>query len=425
MKSVVFAILLLIPGAAAFAHAKAGNMLAGKPGMPMPGTAYMVPFDSLRKGAKDTIMSNLNKIQRALYKISEELDEPKDDHNIEAELDSIRLCSRIINRKNNSLIKEELGVYNLYTKEFLDKEDDRVPLKKGVIIPYELEGVLRQYLSTYGEQSRSFKLFVQAIVPTSNDNSLLQKVYDSTLKLSADVAMLPKKVDLDTLKKVILADNTDTKGKIKSADDKIQIVRDTADYIKNQLKPVPSSAILLGAAAYQNNIFSVNLLLRINRGLDRGAETDVSHYIGVQVIFPVKSRVTESSNAAQNTSTSISDGKVAITTSGTGTGTVDTTGKVTVTTSGAGSGVVEVTTTTTTTTQLRQTATNLSNPGLFLMYGLRDRKLLLQAGVGYFKGGKQQDVSWMGGVMYFPKKFGIGAAYSPLTGAGLQIAIRF
>lgn len=427
MKSVVFAILLLVPGLAAFSHAKAGIMLAGKPGMQMPGTADVVTPDSLRKGAKDTILASLNKIQRALYKISEELDEPKDDHNIEAELDSIRQCSKVINRKNNALIKEELGVYNLYTKEFLDKEDDRVPLKKGVTIPYELEGVLRQYLSTYGEQTRSFNLFIQAIVPAAKDNMLLKRLYDTTTKISGYMAKLPKKIDLDTLKKIILADNTDTKSKIKSTGDKIQIVRDTADYIKNLLKPAPSSAIILGAAAYQNNIFSANLLIRINRVMDRGAETEISHYFGVQVILPIKSRLTSNSYSGQSSTTSVSDGKITVTTTGSGTGTIDDSGNVTVKTTGTGTGTLTGTITTTTTTRLIQNknSTNLKDPGLFLMYGLRDSKLLLQAGIGYFKDGKEQDVSWMGSLMYIPQKFGIGASYSPLTGLGLQIAIRF
>jgi len=66
---------------------------------------------------------------------------------------------------------------------------------------------------------------------------------------------------------------------------------------------------------------------------------------------------------------------------------------------------------------------SVKNPGGFLLYGLRDDKILIEAGAGYLKTNmSREDVSWKAGLLYLPKKFGIGLSYSPLTNIGLQLA---
>lgn len=68
----------------------------------------------------------------------------------------------------------------------------------------------------------------------------------------------------------------------------------------------------------------------------------------------------------------------------------------------------------------------VKKPGGFLLYGLRDNKLLLQAGAGYLKNNQvTEHISWKAGLVYTPRKFGLGFCYSPLTGAGIQLAYRW
>lgn len=65
-------------------------------------------------------------------------------------------------------------------------------------------------------------------------------------------------------------------------------------------------------------------------------------------------------------------------------------------------------------------------PAFFVYYGLRNRVLLLQAGLGYLAGGAGSDnISWKAGIVYTPGKIGIGFSYSPLTQAGMEIAYRW
>jgi hypothetical protein len=70
---------------------------------------------------------------------------------------------------------------------------------------------------------------------------------------------------------------------------------------------------------------------------------------------------------------------------------------------------------------------NAKSPGAFILYGLRYDKILIEAGAGYFKNTRTNDnVSWKCGLLFVPAKtIGIGMAYSPLTGAGLQLAYRW
>lgn len=70
-----------------------------------------------------------------------------------------------------------------------------------------------------------------------------------------------------------------------------------------------------------------------------------------------------------------------------------------------------------------RTATDI---GGFLLYGLRYDKLLLQAGFGYLKNNNtMENTSWKVAALYTPHHFGIGASYSPLTKAGIQISYRW
>lgn len=70
---------------------------------------------------------------------------------------------------------------------------------------------------------------------------------------------------------------------------------------------------------------------------------------------------------------------------------------------------------------------NASNPGAFILYGLRYDKILIEAGAGYFKNSRTaENISWKCGLLFAPvKTIGIGASYSPLTRAGVQLAYKW
>jgi hypothetical protein len=101
-------------------------------------------------------------------------------------------------------------------------------------------------------------------------------------------------------------------------------------------------------------------------------------------------------------------------------------------------------------------STVVGKPGGFLMYGLSEGKLLLQAGIGYLTinpttnnisistltpDGNQtpqttlsgsavstqnrENISWKAAALYSPHKLGLGVSYSPLTKAGVQISYRW
>jgi len=63
--------------------------------------------------------------------------------------------------------------------------------------------------------------------------------------------------------------------------------------------------------------------------------------------------------------------------------------------------------------------------GGFVLYGIRDDKILAEAGVGYLKSNiSKEDIAWKAGMMYMPKKIGIGLSYSPLTSVCIQLALN-
>ncbi|GAA3975139.1 hypothetical protein [Mucilaginibacter dorajii] len=101
-------------------------------------------------------------------------------------------------------------------------------------------------------------------------------------------------------------------------------------------------------------------------------------------------------------------------------------------------------------------STVVGKPGGFLMYGLSEGKLLLQAGIGYLTinptinnisvssltpDGSQtpqttlsgsavstqnrENISWKAAALYSPHKLGLGVSYSPLTKAGVQLSYRW
>ena len=66
-----------------------------------------------------------------------------------------------------------------------------------------------------------------------------------------------------------------------------------------------------------------------------------------------------------------------------------------------------------------------SAPAFFAYYGIRNRQVLVQAGLGYLARGKgNENISWKAGILYTPDTIGIGFSYSPLTKAGLEIAYK-
>lgn len=420
MKKIIFTISLSIVWITAFSHASAGTTLVRKSDMVRKNEMVM------DTGKQKKIITELDNIQKALIKISKELDHPHDDAVIDTQLNKIQGSETKLRGLDDPLIHEELFAYFLFTDEFIDRENDRIPLKPNETIPYQVDFVLRQTIYTYGEQTRNFKFFIEALNPTQKSDQLLKAINDSIKQLSKNIFNITTRPDLNNAKDEIIDTINGIKDKIKSVDDKAKIIKVDVEYLKNQAQPIPSSRFIIGATAYANNIYGINFFIRFKKEMDKNKnETDITQYIGGQFVFPVKSRVTGNSYAGQSGSTTTNDGKVAITTAGTGTGTVDSLGNVTVTTKGTGTGVVETTTTTSTTAQINQTSTTLKDPGGFIIYGLRDRKLMLQAGIGYFNGGKAQNVSWIGGALYFPQKLGLGLSYSPLTGIGLQVAFRF
>jgi hypothetical protein len=77
-------------------------------------------------------------------------------------------------------------------------------------------------------------------------------------------------------------------------------------------------------------------------------------------------------------------------------------------------------------TSLQVSSSYAKNPGGYIIYGLRDSKLLLQVGVGYFEtSAGNENVSWKCGLLYTPQNLGIGFTYSPLTSVGVQVAYKW
>jgi hypothetical protein len=66
-----------------------------------------------------------------------------------------------------------------------------------------------------------------------------------------------------------------------------------------------------------------------------------------------------------------------------------------------------------------------SNPGLFLLGAIQEPQFLFQVGVGWLDNDTGDNISWKCGFSYFPSKLGVGVAYSPLTGFGTNIVLKF
>lgn len=68
---------------------------------------------------------------------------------------------------------------------------------------------------------------------------------------------------------------------------------------------------------------------------------------------------------------------------------------------------------------------NIINPGLFGSAGFYYKRFVLQAGLGFVDTKEYQNVSWKGSIDFLSDNQGLGFSYSPLTGAGVRLSLRF